>query len=120
MITKLTNENNVIVGQEHTVCLTLKVLVPIHLYPRLNALYGEASRIVRKMLANRDKRSSKDYPSLPCVLSKSLISKYQRNKKCKHVKSLVLPVCGDKGRQIKREKNGIRIPAFFKKEVLPV
>lgn len=72
------------------------------------------------MIANRDKRSSKDYPTLPCVLSKSLLRKYQRNKKLRSVKNLVLPVCGDKGKQVKQEGNGIRVPAFFKKEVLPV
>lgn len=120
MIAKLADKNNVIVEQEQTVCLTLKVRVPSHLYPRLEGLRQEAHKSVRVMLANRDKRSSKDYPALPCVLSKSLIAKYQRNKKCKHVKSLVLPVCGDKGKQIKRENDGIRIPAFFGKEVLPV
>jgi IS605 OrfB family transposase len=32
----------------------------------------------------------------------------------------VLPICGDKGKQIKLENGGIRIPALFKKEILPV
>src|SRR2546429_5510020 len=44
----------------------------------------------------------------------------QKNKKCKQVSNLVLPVCGDKGKQIKLEDGGVRIPALFKKEVLPV
>jgi putative transposase len=79
-----------------------------------------AQPAVKLMVANRDKRSSKDYPTLPCVLSKSLLRKYQRNKKLRSVKNLVLPVCGDKGRQIKLEQGGFRVPAFFKKEVLPV
>jgi transposase len=64
--------------------------------------------------------SSKYYKELPCVIAKSLIAKYQKNKKCKQVSNLVLPVCGDKGKQIKLEDRGIRIPALFKKEVLPV
>lgn len=114
------NGNNTVVERRETQCLSLKVLVPLRLYPRLEVLYQEAFRPVRRMLADRDKRSSSDYPTMPCVLSKSLIAKYQRNKKCKRVKSLVLPVCGDKGRQIKQEKSGIRIPAFFKREVIPV
>jgi len=120
LVAKLANKNNVIVEQKETMCLSLKVSVPIHLHPRLEELLSQSHKAVKEMLANRDKRSSKDYPALPCVLSKSLINKYQRNRKCKHVKSLVLPVCGDKGKQIKREPNGIRIPAFFKKEVISI
>ena len=54
------------------------------------------------------------------MIAKSLIAKYQKNKKCKQVSNLVLPVCGDKGKQIKLEDGGVRIPALFKKEVLPV
>ena len=54
---------------------------------------------------------------LPCVIAKSLIAKYQKNEKCKQVSNLVLPICGDKRKQIKLEDGGIRIPALFKKEV---
>jgi len=32
----------------------------------------------------------------------------------------VIPVCGDKGKQIKLVEGGIRVPALFKKDVLPV
>lgn len=42
------------------------------------------------------------------------------NKRCRVVRNLVLPLCGDKGTQIKLEGNGIRIPALFRKAVLPV
>jgi len=72
------------------------------------------------MLAHRDKSSSKYYNTIPCVVSKSLITKYQRNKKCKSVSNIVIPICGDKGKVVKLEGNGIRIPAIFKKFVLPV
>jgi hypothetical protein len=73
------------------------------------------------MLAHRDWSSSKYYSDLvPCVVSKSLITKYQKNPKCKQVRNLVIPVCGDKGKQIKLVERGIRIPALFRKEVLPV
>ena len=54
------------------------------------------------------------------MVSKSLITKYQRNKKCKSVSNVVIPICGDKGKIVKLEGNGIRIPAIFKKYVLPV
>jgi len=72
------------------------------------------------MLRRRGESSSKYYKEIPCVVAKSLIAKYQRNAKCRSIKSLVLPVCGDKGRQIKLVEGGIRISALFKKEVLPV
>jgi len=52
------------------------------------------------------------------VLAKSLISKYQKNKKIKTVHHLVLPICGDKGKQIKLIKNGIRVPSIFKKAII--
>jgi putative transposase len=72
------------------------------------------------MLEHRDRSSSKYYKSIPCVLAKSLISKYQKNKKIKAVHNLVLPICGDKGKQVKLVKNGIRVPSIFKKTVIPV
>lgn len=72
------------------------------------------------MLENRKESSSKYYNSIPCVVSKSLITKYQKNKKIKSVKRLTIPICGDKGKQVKIEGNGIRIPAIFKKEIIPV
>lgn len=71
------------------------------------------------MLKDRAKSSSKYYKEIPCVLAKSLISRYQKNKKLKSVKRYILPVCGDKGRVVKVTEGGIRIPAFFKKEVIP-
>jgi putative transposase len=73
------------------------------------------------MLFDRSLSSSKYYADLlPCVVSKSLISKYQKNPKCKRLRNLVIPVCGDKGKQIKLVATGVRIPALFKKETLPV
>jgi len=101
-------------------CLTFKVVVPHNLTPILDELYQKASVCVNRMLEDRTKSSSKYYKEIPCVLAKSLISKYQRNKKLKQVKNIVLPVCGDKGKQVKIVEGGIRVPAFFKKSVLPV
>jgi putative transposase len=54
------------------------------------------------------------------VLAKSLISKYQRNKKIKAVSHLVLPICGDKGKQVKIVENGIRVPSVFKKTIIQI
>jgi len=54
------------------------------------------------------------------VVAKSLVAKYQHNQKCKSVSNIVIPICGDKGRQIKLEGNGVRIPALFKKTIIPV
>lgn len=76
---------------------------------------------VERMLAHRDWDSSKYYGELvPCVVSKSLIAKYQKNPQCQRVQNLVIPVCGDSGRQIKLVEGGIRVPALFKEEILPV
>src|SRR5438105_2981953 len=98
----------------------LKVPVPDALAVILETLEPWACLCVERMLVHRERSSSAFYPELPCVIAKSLIAKYQRNKKCKVVTNLVLPLCGDKGRQIKRHPAGIRIPALFKKKVLPV
>lgn len=72
------------------------------------------------MLKHRCNSSSKHYPELPCVVSKGLIAKYQRNLNCRGIRNLVLPICGDKGRVIKIVPNGVRIPALFGKAILPV
>ncbi len=119
-VSKLGHKYNMIDEKEFTMCLTFKVDVPHNLTPILDELYQKASVCVNRMLENRTKSSSKYYKEIPCVLAKSLISKYQRNKKLKRVKNLVLPVCGDKGKQVKIVEDGIRVPAFFKKSILPV
>ena len=119
-ISKLGYKHDVIDKKEPTMCLTFKVVVPHYLTPILDDLYKKASICVSRMLEDRTKSSSKYYKEIPCVLAKSLIAKYQRNKKLKQIKNLVLPVCGDKGRQVKIEADGIRIPAFFKKKVIPI
>jgi putative transposase len=119
-IPKLGHKYDMIYEKEFTMCLTSKVIVSHELTPILDDLYQKAGICVNRMLEDRTKSSSKYYKEIPCVLAKSLISKYQRNKKLKQVKNLVLPVCGDKGKQVKIEEGGIRVPAFFKKSVLPV
>jgi putative transposase len=103
------------------VACCVKVKIPDTLADGLDDLLDRCGLAVQRMLAHRDWSSSKHYSDLvPCVVSKSLISKYQRNLKCKQVRNLVIPVCGDKGKQIKLIDGGIRVPALFKKEVLPV
>jgi putative transposase len=100
------------------VACCVKVKIPDTLAHGLDDLLDRCWLAVQRMLAHRDWSSSKHYSDLvPCVVSKSLISKYQKNLKCTQVRNLVIPVCGDKGKQI---KGGIRIPALFKKDVLPV
>lgn len=103
-----------------TVACTVKVKVPDSFTGLLNDLQSRCRVAVREMLAHRDQSSSKYYSTIPCVVSKSLIAKYQRNRKCKSVSNVVIPICGDKGKIVKLEGNGIRIPAILKKEVLPV
>jgi len=100
-------------------CITFKVVVPDHLIPILDDIYTRSRSCVDRMLKNRELTSSKYYKELPSVVSKGLIFKYQRNKKLKSIKSLVIPICGDKGRIVKIVENGIRVPALFKKEIVP-
>jgi putative transposase len=104
-----------------SVAVTVKVKVPECLAHGLDDLLTRCREAVERMLARRDWSSSKYYSDLvPCVVSKSLIAKYQNNPRCQQVQNLVIPVCGDKGKQIKLVEGGIRVPALFKKEVLPV
>lgn len=104
----------------HTVTCCIKVKIPDALGLALETIEPFARFCTDRMLEHRDQSSSKYYPEVPCVIAKSLIAKYQRNKKCKTVTNLVLPICGDKGKQIKLENNGIRVPAIFRKAILPV
>lgn len=99
--------------------VTQLVKIPAAFKSRLDGLRSDASEAVREMLDDRGKSSSKFYPTIPCVVAKSLIAKYQRNPRCKSVKHLVLPICGDKGRQVKLVPEGFRVPAVFGKVVIP-
>jgi len=99
--------------------ITQLVIIPSTFTLRLDVLQAEASKAIENMLADRTKSSSKFYSNIPCVLAKSLITKYQRNQRCQSVKHLVLPICGDKGRQVKLAEGGFRIPAVFGKAVIP-
>src|SRR5580700_8382097 len=100
MPSKLRTKHDVAGQMVNTVACTIKVKIPDTLAHRLHTLLPVVSSAVVKMLRNRDQASSKYYPELPCVVSKSLIAKYQRNRKCKTAANLVIPVCGDKERQI--------------------
>jgi putative transposase len=112
--------------RKDAVVLSFKVLLPQNLYPFLEELNSKVKSTIELMLKNRTLLSSKYYKDVPCVVAKSLITKYQRNKKCKQVSKPVIPVCGDKGKQVKLEYDehnnpiGIRIPALFKRQVIPI
>ena len=112
MSSKLSDKNNM--------CLTFKVVVPQNLTPVLNDLYNKSIIESQKMLLNRNESSTKYYKFIPSVVAKGLVSKYQKNKKCKSIKNLVIPICGDKGRVVKLVDSGVRIPCLFKKEVIPL
>jgi len=98
--------------------ITQLVKVPDGFKVKLDRLLAESRMAVDLMLSDRDRHSSKDYPNIPSVIAKSLITKYQRNPKCHSIKNLVLPICGDKGRQIKLVDGGFRIPSVFGKAVI--
>ncbi len=104
----------------NTVACTIKIKIPDTLAHRLTSLLPVVSSSVERMLRNRGEASSKYYPELPSVVSKSLIAKYQRNRKCRTASNLIIPICGDKERQVKVDGIGVRIPALFGKEILPL
>jgi IS605 OrfB family transposase len=104
----------------NTVACTVKVQVPDSFTGLLNDLRERSLVAVRQMLAHRDQTSSKYYSTVPCVVAKSLATKYQKNQKCKSVSNIVIPICGDKGKIVKITDAGIRIPAITKKVVIPV
>ena len=83
---KFSNKDNVVGQTIHTMCVTNKSIVPHKFDSLLNNLLSISQTTVKKMLADRSKSSSKDYPELPSVIAKSLIVKYQKNKKCKEKK----------------------------------
>jgi putative transposase len=120
MATKLNTPDDVVGKPIATMACCFKTLISDDLAHGLKEIETRCRSIVNRMLANRSETSSKFYKEIPCVIAKSLSSKYQRNLKCKSVKRIVIPVCGDKGKQIKIVEGGVRIPALFKKSVLPV
>lgn len=100
--------------------VTYKTKVPEIYWPKLDLLAASCVLVVKRMLTDRAITSSKFYKEVPCVVAKSLSAKYQRNLKCKRVSRIVLPVCGDKGRQVKIVEGGLRVPALFGKSVIAV
>ncbi len=120
MPSKLRTKHDVHSQMVNTVACTVKVKISDTLAHRLNTLLIDVAPCVERMLRNRQESSSKYYPTIPCVVSKSLIAKYQRNRKCRTISNLVIPICGDQGRVIKLEGDGVRIPALFKKQIIPV
>lgn len=121
LATEFYDENDVENQPMDTVATCCVIGVPDSFAPVLDVLLVRTRKdVLPRMLHLRECSSSKYYPEIPCVIAKSLITKYQRNKKLVTVSHIVLPICGDKGKQIKWEKNGLRIPALFKKEILPI
>lgn len=120
MSPKLRNQNNVVAESKDAVTTCVVGHVPYELAHRLEGFYPPARKSVKEMLRDRTKCSTKFFPELPSVLAKALIAKYQRNRRCKNVRSLVLPLCGDKGKCVKWTGTGFRIPALWKKKECPV
>ena len=104
---------------KNTAVVTFKAPLSHKFDSALDELLLKSRKAVKRMLENRDQTSSKLYKEIPCVVAKGLISKYQKNKKLKKIKSLVILICGDKGKQVKLVDGGLRIPSVFKKAVIP-
>lgn len=100
--------------------VTQVIPIPEEQRRRLDDLLSASATVIRRMFTDRTATSTRFFPEVPSVVAKSLSAKYQRNPRCRSVTNLVLPICGDKGRQIKVVPGGIRIPAVFKKIVIPV
>lgn len=101
-----------------TICI--KVVVPQQLCAALERIAPITLRTAQQMLKDRKLQSSRYWKNVPCVIAKALTRKYQKNPKCKEIHRIVIPICGDKGKQVKIVDGGIRVPALFKKAVLPV
>jgi putative transposase len=99
-------------------CVRFKIQDELRLV--LDSLHSRSSEVVKDMLKDRDLVSSKHWKEVPCVVAKGLTSKYQNNPKCKEVKHLSILIHGDKGKQVKLVDGGIRVPALFKKVVIPI
>src|SRR5215475_1650223 len=97
MSAKLSTEHQVHGQVVDTETCTVKLKIPETLAHCLDSMLPPVELCIKRMLGDRSLSSSKYYPELPCVISKSLIAKYQRNQKLKAVTNVVLPICGDKG-----------------------
>ena len=119
MTSKFRTKNNVITEPVDTVARCVKFRIPDEFCHVLDELYPKAFEVAREMLENRKLSSSKYWKSIPCVVAKSLITKYQRDRKCRAIHNLVIPICGDKGKIVKMVPGGVRVPALFKKAIIP-
>jgi hypothetical protein len=104
MRTNLHRENDANSQVVDTVACMIKIKVPDAFTTVLNdgrAYDGDFAP------EGREQSSSKHYPTIPCVASKSLIAKDLHNRRCKAVSGVVIPICGDKGKIVKttREAN---------------
>jgi putative transposase len=96
----------------------VKVRIPDKLCGQLDNLYPEVYRVAELMLKNRSLSSSKYWKTIPSAIANNLIHHYQRNRKCKKISHLVIPILGDRGIQVRKEGCGIRVPSIFKKEII--
>jgi len=101
------HEDHVVAEPKHAVILTGKFVVRGEIVNHLNRLYQIARGSVRKIVAGAN--STKDFPELPSVISKALIRKYP---KAKTIKRVTLPICADRGRQVRQVVGGIYVPCL--------
>jgi putative transposase len=111
---------NHLTGRVETVACSFKTAIPDELARSLPKLAAQCQIVVARMLDNRAETSTRFYKEVPSAVAKNLSAKYQRNLKCKAVRRIVIPLCGEKGKQIKLVAGGVRLPALFKKAIIPV
>lgn len=102
-----------------TVPVTVKIAVPVDFWHKLDLWMDAARSVVDQMLIDKARVSTSYYKQLPSVVAKGLSRKYQQDKSCKAVKRIVLPICGDKGRQVQLVNGRIRIPVLDRKLTIP-
>ncbi len=111
MAAKLSSKRNVVNQPVETVATCTKVRIPHSFTPVLDGLLVRVRKdCLPRMLYLRECSSSKYYPEIPCVVAKSLIVKYQRNPQCVTVSHIVLPICGDQGKQVVTPS--LEVPAY--------
>jgi IS605 OrfB family transposase len=120
--TEFRNENNVVAKPVDTMCLTSKFLVRGIIISHLDNLYQTAKKSIPKIFAGA--KSTKDFPELPSVIAKALVRKYP---KAKAIKRITLPICADKGRQVRLTPDGLYVaclkttfPVSFRRQPLAV
>jgi hypothetical protein len=96
----------------------IKVVIPQPLAATLYDLLQRAKTVLQKMVADRNYVPPASV--LPTVIVDGLRERYQKNPEFTRLTNWGIMIAGQDGKEIKLAKGGIRVPAVFGKEILPV